>query len=179
MLEQDKQKRSPSLPLYDPAEGIESSLHTIATEIYGAKGVELSNAARKDLQFLKDNGWDTLPVCISKTQYSFTDDASALGAPTGHILHVRQLVPRIGAGFIVALTGDVMTLPGLPKHPAAEGSIWTDPGRLWACSELDPTHRCSICLVGPKALSEVLFNLSTAVPSSWDRRTFKRMVRTP
>ncbi|MGV0409326.1 formate--tetrahydrofolate ligase [Corynebacterium resistens] len=130
VLEQDKQKRSPSRPLYDPAEGIESSLHTIATEIYGAKGVELSNAARKDLQFLKDNGWDTLPVCISKTQYSFTDDASALGAPTGHILHVRQLVPRIGAGFIVALTGDVMTLPGLPKHPAAEGIDLDGSGKI-------------------------------------------------
>ncbi|OFT90338.1 formate--tetrahydrofolate ligase [Corynebacterium sp. HMSC28B08] len=116
--------------LYDPAAGIEASLHTIATEIYGAEGVELSNAARKDLQFLRDNGWDTLPVCVSKTQYSFSDDPAALGAPSGHTLHVRQLVPRIGAGFIVALTGDVMTLPGLPKRPAAEGIDLDESGQI-------------------------------------------------
>ena len=61
-----------------------------------------------------------MPVCVSKTQYSFSDNPSALGAPSGHTLHVRELVPRIGAGFVVAMTGDVMTLPGLPKKPAAE-----------------------------------------------------------
>ncbi len=106
--------------LYDPAEGIEASIRSIATKIYRADDVELSKKARKDLEYLKANGWDTLPVCISKTQYSFSDDPQALGAPSGHVLHVRELLPRIGAGFIVALTGDVMTMPGLPKRPAAE-----------------------------------------------------------
>ncbi|MBC2681503.1 formate--tetrahydrofolate ligase [Corynebacterium anserum] len=107
--------------IYDPSHGTVSTLRTIAREIYGASDVELSLQARKDLAYLKANGWDQLPVCVSKTQYSFSDDHTALGAPEGHTLHVRQLIPRTGAGFVVALTGDVMTLPGLPKAPAAQG----------------------------------------------------------
>lgn len=106
--------------LYDPELGIEASLLTIAQKIYGAADVELSKQARQDLAYLQENGWDRLPVCISKTQYSFSDDPSQLGRPEGHTLHIRNLLPRIGAGFIVALTGDVMTMPGLPKKPAAE-----------------------------------------------------------
>lgn len=108
-----------SHPLYDPADGVEHSLETIAKEIYRADGVQYSAAALKDLQTLKDNGFDKLPVCISKTQYSFSDDPTQLGAPTGHTLHVRNLIPRTGAGFVLVLTGDVMTMPGLPKQPAA------------------------------------------------------------
>ena len=108
-----------SHPLYDPAEGVENSIETIAKEIYRADNVQYSAAALKDLQTLKDNGFDSLPVCISKTQYSFSDDPSQLGAPTGHTLHVRNLIPRTGAGFVLVLTGDVMTMPGLPKKPAA------------------------------------------------------------
>ena len=108
-----------SHPLYDPAEGVENSIETIAKEIYRADNVQYSAAALKDLQTLKDNGFDNLPVCISKTQYSFSDDPSQLGAPTGHTLHVRNLIPRTGAGFVLVLTGDVMTMPGLPKKPAA------------------------------------------------------------
>ncbi|WBT07698.1 formate--tetrahydrofolate ligase [Corynebacterium sp. SCR221107] len=113
--------REDSTQLYDPAEGIEASIETIATKVYSAGRVHYSWRAEKDLQYLKDNGWDTLPVCISKTQYSFSDEPSLLGAATGHTLHVRKLLPRIGSGFIVALTGDVMTMPGLPKKPAALG----------------------------------------------------------
>ena len=108
-----------SHPLYDPAEGVERSIETIAKEIYRADNVQYSAAALKDLQTLKDNGFDNLPVCISKTQYSFSDDPSQLGAPSGHTLHVRNLIPRTGAGFVLVLTGDVMTMPGLPKKPAA------------------------------------------------------------
>lgn len=108
-----------SHPLYDPAKGVERSIETIAKEIYRADNVQYSAAALKDLQTLKDNGFDNLPVCISKTQYSFSDDPSQLGAPTGHTLHVRNLIPRTGAGFVLVLTGDVMTMPGLPKKPAA------------------------------------------------------------
>ena len=108
-----------SKPLYDPAAGTESSIEMIAREIYRADDVQYSAAALRDLQMLKDNGWDTLPVCISKTQYSFSDDPSALGAAEGHTLHVQRLLPRTGAGFVVVLTGDVMTMPGLPKVPAA------------------------------------------------------------
>ena len=108
-----------SHPLYDPAEGVEASIETIDKEIYRAADVQYSAAALKDLQTLKDNGFDNLPVCISKTQYSFSDDPTQLGAPEGHTLHVRNIVPRTGAGFVLVLTGDVMTMPGLPKQPAA------------------------------------------------------------
>ncbi|MCG7275443.1 formate--tetrahydrofolate ligase [Corynebacterium singulare] len=110
---------SASHQLYDPEKGVEASIETIATEIYRAERVEYSSTALKDLKYIKDNGWENFPVVISKTQYSFSDDPSQLGAPEGHTLHVRELQPRTGAGFIVALTGDVMTMPGLPKKPAA------------------------------------------------------------
>lgn len=110
-----------SQPLYDPADGLKASVETIARTIYHAEKVDFSKKALKDLKYLEANGWDKLPVCISKTQYSFSDDPSALGAPSGHTLHVRELLPRIGSGFIVVLTGDVMTMPGLPKVPAANG----------------------------------------------------------
>lgn len=105
--------------LYDPADGIEESLRTLAREIYGADDVVFEDRAPAQLRMLKRNGWDTLPVCVAKTQYSFSDDPTLLGAPTGHVLHVRDLVPKIGAGFVVALTGAIMTMPGLPKEPAA------------------------------------------------------------
>ncbi|MEE1651791.1 formate--tetrahydrofolate ligase [Brachybacterium sp. J144] len=106
-------------PLYDPAGGIEESLRTLAREVYGADDVVLTERAPAQLRMLQRNGWDTLPVCVAKTQYSFSDDPTLLGAPTGHVLHVRDLVPKIGAGFVVALTGAIMTMPGLPKEPAA------------------------------------------------------------
>ncbi|MFR9875604.1 formate--tetrahydrofolate ligase [Corynebacterium striatum] len=105
--------------LYDPAEGVEKSIETVAKEIYRATHIEYGPKAKKDLQYIKDNGWNEFPVVISKTQYSFSDNPSALGAPEDHTLHVRELLPRTGAGFIVVLTGDVMTMPGLPKKPAA------------------------------------------------------------
>ena len=105
--------------LYDPEVGVEEALRTLAREIYGAEDVVFSDKAPAALRTLKKNGWDKLPVCVAKTQYSFSDDPRALGAPTGHVLHVRDLVPRIGAGFVVALTGSIMTMPGLPKEPAA------------------------------------------------------------
>ncbi|MCT2338819.1 formate--tetrahydrofolate ligase [Corynebacterium sp. p3-SID1056] len=115
----DNLSEGTSTQLYDPADGIEASIETIAREIYRADDVQYSVNAQRDLKTLKENGFDTLPVCISKTQYSFSDEPSRLGAPSGHTLHVRKLIPRTGAGFIVALTGDVMTMPGLPKKPAA------------------------------------------------------------
>ena len=120
VIESGETPQASSQQLYDPAEGLAESIKTIATRIYGASGVEFSTKAKKDLQFLAEHGWDKLPVCISKTQYSFSDDPAELGAPEGHVLHVRELAPRLGAGFVVALTGQVMTMPGLPKRPAAE-----------------------------------------------------------
>lgn len=105
--------------LYDPAGGVEESLRTLAREVYGADDVVLEGRAPAQLRMLRRNGWDSLPVCVAKTQYSLSDDPALLGAPTGHVLHVRDLVPKIGAGFVVALTGTIMTMPGLPKQPAA------------------------------------------------------------
>ena len=98
---------------------VEDKIRTIAQEIYGADGVDFSVPALKRLADIERNGWGSLPVCMAKTQYSFTDDASRLGAPKGFTIHVRDLLPKTGAGFIVALTGAVMTMPGLPAVPAA------------------------------------------------------------
>jgi formate--tetrahydrofolate ligase len=98
---------------------VEEKIRTIAQEIYGADGVDFSVPALKRLADIERNGWSDLPVCMAKTQYSFTDDASRLGAPKGFTIHVRDLLPKTGAGFIVALTGAVMTMPGLPAAPAA------------------------------------------------------------
>lgn len=124
------EKTAADQQLYDPADGVEASIEKIATSIYRAKNVEYAPKALKDLAAIKANGWDTLPVCISKNQYSFSDDASQLGAPEGHTLHVRELLPRTGAGFIVVLTGAVMTMPGLPKRPAAERIDIDDHGKI-------------------------------------------------
>ncbi|NQD87012.1 formate--tetrahydrofolate ligase [Paenarthrobacter sp. CM16] len=98
---------------------VEEKIRTIVQEIYGADGVEFSVPALRRLAEIEKNGWQDFPVCMAKTQYSFTDDASRLGAPKGFTVHVRELIPKTGAGFIVALTGAVMTMPGLPKEPAA------------------------------------------------------------
>ena len=119
-----------STPLYDPAEGVRASIETIAREVYRAGEVNFSWNAEKDLQQILENGWDQYPVCISKTQYSFSDNPAELGAPEGHSLHVRKLIPRTGAGFIVALTGDVMTMPGLPKRPSAENIDVDEDGKI-------------------------------------------------
>lgn len=105
--------------LYDDASSIEEKLETIVTEIYGGSGVELSPKAQKQIVEFKKYGWDRYPICMAKTQYSLSDDPSKLGRPTDFTVHIREFIPKLGAGFIVALTGDVMTMPGLPKKPAA------------------------------------------------------------
>ena len=98
---------------------VEDKIRTVVREIYGADDVEFSVPALRRLEEIKANGWENFPVCMAKTQYSFSDDAAKLGAPEGFTIHVRDLVPKTGARFIVALTGAVMTMPGLPKEPAA------------------------------------------------------------
>jgi formate--tetrahydrofolate ligase len=98
---------------------VEDKIRIIVQEIYGADGVDFSVPALRRLREIEANGWSGLPVCMAKTQYSFSDDAGLLGAPKGFTVHVRDLIPKTGAGFIVALTGSVMTMPGLPKEPAA------------------------------------------------------------
>lgn len=105
--------------LYQLKQTTAEKIRTIATQIYGAKDVSFSKKAQKQLKQFTALGWDDLPVCIAKTQYSFTDDQTQLGAPTDFAFHVRELVPKLGAGFIVALAGNMMTMPGLAKTPAA------------------------------------------------------------
>ncbi|WP_099974781.1 formate--tetrahydrofolate ligase [Lactobacillus terrae] len=117
-------------PIYDLNLAIEEKLSIIAQEIYGAKNIELSSSAKKQLKIINDNNWDNLPICIAKTQYSFSDDPSMLGAPKDFTLHVNELMPKLGAGFIVALTGSVLTMPGLPKKPAALNMDVDNNGRI-------------------------------------------------
>ncbi|MEG3253355.1 formate--tetrahydrofolate ligase [Streptococcus suis] len=105
--------------LYKSEDSLEEKVTKIVTQIYGGSGVVFEKKARNQLAEFAKNGWAKLPVCMAKTQYSFSDDQFALGAPTGFDITVREFVPKLGAGFIVALTGDVMTMPGLPKAPAA------------------------------------------------------------
>ena len=115
---------------YDLEASIEEKLNAIATKIYRADGVNLTAGARKQLQQLTALGYDRLPICMAKTQYSFSDDASLLGAPRNFRVTVRNLKVSAGAGFIVALTGDIMTMPGLPKVPSAEKIDVDENGRI-------------------------------------------------
>jgi formate--tetrahydrofolate ligase len=105
---------------YEDGLSIEEKLNAIATKVYHADGVDLSNQAKQQAKKLEELGFGGLPVCVAKTQYSFSDDPTLLGAPAGFRITVRNLKVSAGAGFIVALTGDIMTMPGLPKVPAAE-----------------------------------------------------------
>lgn len=117
-------------PLYNEDDEVEVKIEKIVKEIYGGSGVEFEPKAKKQLAQFRELGWDKLPVCMAKTQFSLSDNARLLGAPTGFTIHVRELVPKLGAGFLVALTGNVLTMPGLPKVPAAMGMNLTDDGRI-------------------------------------------------
>jgi formate--tetrahydrofolate ligase len=114
------EKKAAFKPLYDVAKPIKEKIETIAREIYGAGGVDYTAAAEKNIAQCESMGLANTPVCIAKTQYSFSDDPTKLGRPTGFRLTIRDVYPSAGAGFVVALAGDIMTMPGLPKVPAAE-----------------------------------------------------------
>ena len=105
---------------YNTEDTIEKKIKDIVTKIYGGAGVEIAPEAKKQIRMLKKYGYDKLPVCMAKTQYSFSDNAKLLGAPEGFTVSVRNIKVSAGARFIVALTGEIMTMPGLPKVPAAE-----------------------------------------------------------
>jgi formate--tetrahydrofolate ligase len=108
-------------PLYDVNQPIKKKIETIATEIYGADGVDFTPAASKNIEQIEAIGYGNTPVCMAKTQYSFSDDPAKLGRPKGFRMTVRDAYVSAGAGFVVALAGDIMTMPGLSKTPAAEG----------------------------------------------------------
>lgn len=105
--------------LYNDQDSVEEKVRKIVKNIYGGDAVQFSAKAKNQLKQFAEFDWDKLPVCMAKTQYSFSDNSNLLGAPSGFDITIREFVPKTGAGFIVALTGDVMTMPGLPKHPAA------------------------------------------------------------
>ena len=117
-------------PNYTPEMTILEKLNAVAQRVYGADGVELSPEAEVQRRWLEKHALGHLRICIAKTQYSFSDDPKKLGAPTGFKIHVRSLMPSAGAGFIVALAGDIMTMPGLPEHPAAENIDVDEQGRI-------------------------------------------------
>ena len=115
--------------LYEDHASLTEKIETVAGEIYGAEGVEYSSAAAKQLKRLSELGFADLPVCMAKTQYSLSDEPSLLGRPSGFRIHVREVYVSAGAGFVVVLTGTVMTMPGLPARPAALG-IDVEDGRI-------------------------------------------------
>ena len=106
-------------PLYKVEQSVKEKVSIIVKEVYGGSGVVFTDQALKNLEVIEKNGWDILPVCMAKTQYSFSDDPKLLGRPEEFTITIREIIPKLGAGFLVCLTGDIMTMPGLPKYPAA------------------------------------------------------------
>ena len=123
-------KESHFKPLYEDSLGIAEKIETIAKEIYGAGSVSYSPAAKKAIAKITDMGFSELPVCMAKTQYSLSDDQTKLGRPEGFELTVRDVYVSAGAGFVVALTGAIMTMPGLPKKPAADSIDVDENGKI-------------------------------------------------
>ena len=116
--------------IYETEQGVEEKITAIAKEIYGADGITFTAAAQKQLAEIQELGFDKMPVCMAKTQYSLSDDATKVGRPTGFTVTVRELRIAAGAGFIVALTGNILTMPGLPKKPAAENMDIDNEGKI-------------------------------------------------
>lgn len=116
--------------IYDTAQSIPEKITAITRTVYGGEGVDFTPAAQKQLAEIEALGLDKMPVCMAKTQYSLSDDAAKLGRPTGFRITVRELRVSAGAGFIVALTGNILTMPGLPKHPAAENMDIDESGKI-------------------------------------------------
>lgn len=123
-----EQKESHFKTLYPDDMSLEDKIATVAREIYGADGVTYSAAAKKELKRIADMGMSSFPVCMAKTQYSLSDDQTKLGRPTGFTINVREVYVSAGAGFVVAVTGSIMTMPGLSKNPAAYGIDVNDDG---------------------------------------------------
>lgn len=128
VVETIEKKESHFKPLYDTKLAIKDKIETIAKEIYGASGVTYDVAATKAIQRLEELGYGDLPICMAKNQYSLSDDPKKLGRPQDFSINIREVYVNAGAGFVVAITGTVMTMPGLPKKPAAEGIDVNDDG---------------------------------------------------
>ncbi len=130
VLDTLENKESRFHPLYEDGLSLKEKIEKIATEIYGADGVVYEPAASKQLAKIETMGYGDLPICMAKNQYSLSDDDKKLGRPTGFDIHIREVYVNAGAGFVVALTGAIMTMPGLPKVPAANGIDVTEDGKI-------------------------------------------------
>ena len=130
LIELLENKESNFKPIYDLDLPIDEKIKTIAREIYGADDVIFTKKAKTNIKKLTDLGLDKLPVCIAKTQYSLSDDASLLGRPTGFNIEINDLIPNTGSGFLVAISGDIMRMPGLPKVPAANNMDILEDGEI-------------------------------------------------
>ena len=119
LVKEELQRPTDFHHLYKEDDSIEEKLRTIVQKVYGGADIQLSDFAQKQLVELKRYGWDSLPICMAKTQYSLSDQPKLLGRPEGFTITIREIIPKLGAGFLVCLTGDIMTMPGLPKQPAA------------------------------------------------------------
>ncbi|HXT81170.1 MAG TPA: formate--tetrahydrofolate ligase, partial [Acetobacteraceae bacterium] len=117
-------------PLYPLDLKLADKIRTIAQQIYRASDISVSDAVARRLKGFEDAGFGNVPVCIAKTQYSFTSDPTVMGAPTGHTLPVREVRLSAGAGFVVAICGDILTMPGLPRAPSAEGIHLREDGEI-------------------------------------------------
>ena len=115
---------------YEVDQPIMKKIEAIATRVYGAKGVAFSGAAEKEIKKLEKLGFGNLPICMAKTQYSLSDEPTLIGRPEGFTVTVRSIKVSAGAGFLVALTGDIMTMPGLPKVPSAEHIDVDETGKI-------------------------------------------------
>ncbi len=120
----------PVQPMFSDDTGIRERIEHIVTNIYGGDGVDFSSLAQRQLKQLEETGQDKMPVCMAKTQYSFSDDPKTLGAPKDFRVTMRELNVRAGAGFVVALTGAMMTMPGLPAKPASDNMDINDNGEI-------------------------------------------------
>ena len=130
VLDTLENKESRFHTLYPDEMSLEDKIGTIAREIYGARGVVYEPAAKRQLAKIASMGFGNLPVCMAKNQYSLSDDAKKLGRPVDFDIHIREVYVSAGAGFVVALTGAIMTMPGLPKVPAANGIDVSDDGKI-------------------------------------------------
>ncbi|MCI7322960.1 MAG: formate--tetrahydrofolate ligase [Lachnospiraceae bacterium] len=130
VLETLENKESHFKPIYEDSLSLKEKIETVAKEIYGADGVTYSAAAEKELKRITDLGMGDFPVCMAKTQYSLSDDPKKLGRPSGFTINVREVYVSAGAGFVVAINGSIMTMPGLPKKPAAYGIDVNDEGMI-------------------------------------------------
>jgi len=120
LIEQGSQKASGFKFVYDDQQTLWDKIKSIATKIYGATDISADSAVKKQLDKLQEDGYGHYPVCIAKTQYSFSTDPSKRAAPSGHVVNVREVRLAAGAEFIVVVCGDIMTMPGLPKVPSSE-----------------------------------------------------------